>query len=117
MIIYKINFYENWHIYFFIKEEKVFIRYIDILQKVSNIIKSNFIANLYIAKNRSRCSEVFLEKGVLKICTKFTGEHACRSAISIKLLSNFIEITVQHGCSPVNFLHIFRTPFLRNTYE
>ena len=33
---------------------------------------------------RSSPSEVFLEKGVLKICSKFTGEHTCRSAISIK---------------------------------
>ena len=30
--------------------------------------------------------EVFLRKGVLKICNKFTGEHPCRSVISIKLL-------------------------------
>ena len=28
------------------------------------------------------------------------------------LLCNFFEITLQHGCSPVNLLHIFRTPFL-----
>ena len=28
---------------------------------------------------------------------------------------NFIEITIPHGCSPVNLLHIFRTPFLKNT--
>ena len=59
--------------------------------------------------------EVFLGKGVLKICTKFTGEHPCRSAISIKLQSNFIEITLWHGRSPVNLLHIFRTLFLKNT--
>ena len=26
---------------------------------------------------------VFLKKGVLKICSKFTGEHPCRNAISI----------------------------------
>ena len=25
------------------------------------------------------------------------------------------EITLRHGCSPVNLLHIFRTPFLKNT--
>ena len=31
------------------------------------------------------------------------------------LQSNFIEITLPHGCSPVNLLHIFRTPFLKNT--
>ena len=38
-----------------------------------------------------------------------------RSAISIKLLYNFIEIGLQHGCSPVNLLHIFRTSFPSNT--
>ena len=38
--------------------------------------------------------EVFLGKGILKISSKFTGEHLCRSAISIKLQSNFIEITL-----------------------
>ena len=31
---------------------------------------------------------------------------------SIKLLCNFIEIALRHGCSPANLLHIFRTPFL-----
>ena len=31
------------------------------------------------------------------------------------LLQIFIEIAPRHGCSPVNFLHIFRTPFPRNT--
>ena len=35
--------------------------------------------------------------------------------ISIKFQSNFIEITLQHGCSPVNLLHIFRAPFRKNT--
>ena len=32
-----------------------------------------------------------------------------------KVASNFIEIALRHGCSPVNLLHIFRTPFPRNT--
>ena len=31
---------------------------------------------------------VFLGRGVLKICSKFTGKHPCRSLISIKLQSN-----------------------------
>ena len=44
---------------------------------------------------------MFLGKGVLKIFSKFTGEHPCRSAISIKLQSNFIKITLRHWCSPV----------------
>ena len=42
-----------------------------------------------IKKSRSSSSEVFLGKVVLKICSKFTGEHPCRSVISIKLLCNF----------------------------
>ena len=63
----------------------------------------------------SSTSEVFLRKGVLKICSKFIREHPCRSAISINLQSNYIEIALRHGCPPVNLLHIFRTPFPRNS--
>ena len=66
-------------------------------------------------KFRSRRTEVSLGKGVLKICSKFTGEHPCRSAISIKLLYNFIGVALRHACSPVNLLHIFRTPLLKST--
>ena len=64
---------------------------------------------------RSRHPEVLLVKGILKICSKFTSENACRSVISIKLQSNFIEITFRHGCSPVNLLHVLRTSFAKNT--
>ena len=60
-------------------------------------------------------SQVFLRKGVLKICSKYTGEHTFRSVISIQLLLNLIEIALWHGCSPVNLLHIFRTNFSKNT--
>ena len=42
---------------------------------------------------------------------QFIGEHPCRSAISIELPSNFIEITLRHGCSPISLRHIFRAPF------
>ena len=65
---------------------------------------------------RSSHLEVSLGKCVLKIRCRFIGEHPWWSAISIKLISNFIEIALRHGCSPVNLLHMFRTPFLRNTY-
>ena len=58
---------------------------------------------------------MFLGRGILKLCSKFTGEHPCPSAISIKLLCNFIETVLRHGCSPVNLLHIFRTALPRNT--
>ena len=66
---------------------------------------------------RSSNPEVFFGKSVLKICSKFTGVHPCRSAILIKLKSNFIEIALRHGYSPVNLLHIFRTTFSKNTSE
>ena len=65
--------------------------------------------------NRSSPTELFLVKGVLKSDSKFTGEYPCRSLISIKLLCNFIENALRHGCSPVSFLHIFRAPFHKNT--
>ena len=45
---------------------------------------------------RSSHPEVFLGKGVQKICSKFTGEHPCRSA-------------TWHGCFPVNLLHTVAT--------
>ena len=62
--------------------------------------------------HRSSHPQVFLGKGCLKICNKFTGLHPCRSAISIKLLCNFIEIALRHGYSPANLPHIFRKLFL-----
>ena len=66
--------------------------------------------------DRSSPPEVFLEKDVLKICSKFTGKNSCPIAISIKLLYKFIEIALWHECSPVNLLRVLRTPFHKNTY-
>ena len=59
-------------------------RNISFLKSICSIIKSSH-------------PEVFLGKGVLKICMKFTGEHPCRSAISIKFQSNFIESHIGMG--------------------
>ena len=70
---------------------------------------------------------MFLEKGVLKICSRFTGEHPCQIVISITLLCNFIEISMEllcnvieiilwHGFSHVNLLDIFRTRFYNNIF-
>ena len=47
--------------------------------------------------------EMCSRKVVLKICRKFAGEHPCQSAISIKLLCNFIGISFRYSCSPINF--------------
>ena len=40
-----------------------------------------------------------------------------QKCISKNLQSNFIEITLRHGLSPVNLLPIFRTFFYKNTSE
>ena len=56
--------------------------------------------------------EVYLGKGVLKICSKFTGEHPYGSVISINLRSKF---ALRHGCSPNNLLDIFGTAFSKST--
>ena len=64
---------------------------------------------------RSSPPEVFLRKSVLRKSGKFTGKHPCRSVISAKFLCNFTQIILRHACFPVNFLHIFRTSFPKNT--
>ena len=66
------------------------------------------IRNYCTYSNRSSRSEVF--------SNKFTGEHPRRIVISIKLLCNFIEITLRHGCSPVNLLYTVKTYFPNKTY-
>ena len=75
--------------------------------------------DMLIPRVRTSPSEVFLAKGVLKIYNKFTAEHPCQSMISgvkvLKLLCNFIEVALRHGCSSVNLMHIFRTPFHKKT--
>ena len=72
---------------------------------------------LIIFQMIQQCCQKVTTSGVLKTCSKFTGEHPCQNAISIKLQSNFTEIKLRHGFSPVNFLHIFRASFLKNTSE
>ena len=82
----------------------------------TNSIMGNYINNEhkeYLPKHHgNRLTEpaiqrCFLKKDALKICSKFTRVHQCRSVISINWL--------WHVCSPENLLHIFRTLFLKNT--
>ena len=63
---------------------------------------------------RSSGPQVFLRKGVLKICNKYTGEHPCRSVISIKLLCSFNEIPPRHGCNPPSSKF---TAYFQNTFS
>ena len=79
-----------------------------------NMLNNQF--GQYIPKSTSRISypEMFLVKGALKICSKFIGEQSCLCVISIMFQNNSIDITLRHGCSPINLLHIFRTAFFKN---
>ena len=50
----------------------------------AQVLESEITTQLF----RSSPLYMFLQRGVLKICSKFTGEHPYRSVISIKLQSN-----------------------------
>ena len=71
---------------------------------------------------RKQCNQKQPPKGVpRKRCSENMQQIYRRTPMSkcdfnlSKLLCNFIEITLRHACSPVDLLHIFRTPFLMNT--
>ena len=53
----------------------------------------------------------------MKVGGKFAEEHPCGSVISIKLLRNFIEITLEDGFSTVKLLHISRILFTRTSLK
>ena len=78
-------------------------------------VANKFFTVQKLSEYRNSPPEGFLGKGVLKICSKFTAEHPCRSTTSIKLLCNFINIVLQYECFPVNLLLIFRMPLPKNT--
>ena len=85
--------------------------------KTTLCIIASLLTFITFAWFRSSNTEVFLGKDVLRICSKFTGEHQLQSVISIKLQSNFIKITLRHGCSPVNLLCILEYLFLRKPLD
>ena len=60
---------------------------------------------------RSSHPGLFWRKGVLKICSKLTGENPCRSVISVTLLCNFIHtLAWLFSCK---FAAYFQNNFLR----
>ena len=88
----------SWRFHFKINEKKKII---------SQNSQENPCGEVSVYKkviDRSLSSEVVARMCSVKICSKFTGEHPCLSVMSIKLLCRFIEITLCHGCSPVNLL-------------
>ena len=61
----------------------------------------------------------FVEKGVLRNFTKFTGKHLCQSLFFNKVAglrrATLLKKRLWHRCFPVNFVKFLRTPFLQNT--
>ena len=102
--------FQRWVSIYYVKIQKQLT--LSMCDYISVLVISIFLGVKMIRSSRPK---LFLKKDVLKISSKFTGEHPCQNAILIKLQSNLIETTLRHGCSPVNLLHIFRTPFLKDT--
>ena len=64
------------------------------------------LLNVLCTFNLRSASRVYIGcKVLIKKCFYFTFHEV------ILNIWNFIEITLRHGCSPVNLLDIFRTPF------
>ena len=84
--------------FFFSKSEILFILSTFLFSAVRVLFETSTLSSLlYISDYedlpmfRSSHPDVFLGKCVLKIYSKFIGEHPCRSATSIKLLCNLIK--------------------------
>ena len=67
MIIYKRNFNENRRIYFSIKDENVCVKYVEILEEVSNIIKSEFNSGLIYSKKYLKAEKRYTNKEVFNV--------------------------------------------------
>ena len=69
-----------------------------------------YIFRTLLPKSTSGELLLFAESGLLGVCFSETW-------VFVKLLCNVIEITLRHGCSSLNVLHIFRTPLPKITYR
>ena len=75
---------------------------------------SKIIVNFVLTECRSSSSEVFLGKWgseILQQIYRRTPMSKCDFNKIAKQHCNCKEITLRHGCSPVNLLCIFSTPF------
>ena len=92
----------------YFRKKNLFLKYLNKRRKRKDIVETKRVLNKTTTEVNSILQKQppkgVLKKVVLKMCSKFTGEHPCRSVI-----------TLRQRCSPVNLLHIFRTPFTKNT--
>ena len=84
------------------QSRRVFYRIKISKQRVIQNKKSNFRSSHPDGVLKKRCSE--------------NMQQIYRRTLMPKCyFSNFFDIALRHGCSPVNLLHVFRTIFPRNT--
>ena len=86
---------------------------------VSQVLKSFFmtINSFYNFKFRQQPFRDVLKKRCYENMQQIYKRTPMPKCVSTKLQSNFIEIILRHGCSPVNLQHVFRTTFPKNTSE
>ena len=51
-----------------------------------------------------------------KVFWKYLANLLENTHVEVWYQSSFIEITLRHGCSPLNLQHFFRAPFPKNTF-
>ena len=74
------------------------------ISKYISVDKKRLLFKSFIISQFNYCPIVWM-------CSKFTGEHHAE----VWFQQSCKAITLRYGCSPVNLLHVFRTPFPRNT--
>ena len=94
----------SWHLnrwwnFFLLEDEKKEIE--------SSLILVQMYQNIYLKIFKTICSNIS--------CITKISKPKCFNPFSIKLLCSFLEIALWHACSPVNLLHIIRTPFPYNS--
>ena len=60
---------------------------------------------------------MFVKTVALQLYSKYTGEQPCGNVISVKLVCNFTETALPHGCFPVYLLYISKTYFEEHLWE
>ena len=62
---------------------------------------------------RKQSSRGVLRKGYSEYMQQILGRTPMPKCDFRKVACNFIEITLRHGYSPENLVHVFRTPFFK----
>ena len=81
---------------------------------ISNIVVLNWVKHSFYPCNFQKQPP----RGVLKKKFSENMQQIYRRTPMLKCDFNKValEIALHHGCSPVNLLHIFRTPFSKKTF-